>query len=182
MQHVTQTESPIGMHHVISRSRAQPAPAPEAKPNGSTAADELPVWHSMQVGTCRVFGKPSDVRVRFGQHGKGSDACSGTPVAGIYDLLCGVQGAKRLQAEFKYLTKQIAAGKVTQIHDVTFVNDNIFKWQVRWPFRNGGHLQHCTQLTASQEQRSTDKHSAMAAHNGNLPRCVDSCAVQAQGL
>lgn len=40
------------------------------------------------------------------------------------------QGAKRLQAEFKYLTNQIAAGKITQIHDVTPVDDNIFKWQV----------------------------------------------------
>lgn len=41
-----------------------------------------------------------------------------------------MQGAKRLQAEFKYLTKQIAAGKVTQIHNVAPVGDNIFKWQV----------------------------------------------------
>lgn len=41
-----------------------------------------------------------------------------------------LQGAKRLQTEFKYLNKQIAAGKITQVHDITPVDDNIFKWQV----------------------------------------------------
>lgn len=45
------------------------------------------------------------------------------------DVRIPVQGAKRLQAEFKYLTKQIAAGTVTQMHDLTPVADNIFKWQ-----------------------------------------------------
>lgn len=46
-----------------------------------------------------------------------------------YTYPCAVQGAKRLQAEFKYLTKQIAAGTITQMHDLTPVADNIFKWQ-----------------------------------------------------
>ena len=47
------------------------------------------------------------------------------------DMHIPVQGAKRLQAEFKYLTKQIAAGTVTQMHDLTPVTDNVFKWQAR---------------------------------------------------
>ncbi len=41
-----------------------------------------------------------------------------------------VQGAKRLQSEFRYLNKQIVAGKITQMYDITPIDDNIFKWQV----------------------------------------------------
>ena len=51
------------------------------------------------------------------------------------------QGAKRLQAELRYLLSAIEAGKLPCVHDLTPVNDNIFKWRVQCSF---GSL--CSQL------------------------------------
>ena len=42
-----------------------------------------------------------------------------------------LQGAKRLGAELRYLSKQIANGYITQIKDITLVGDDISKWQFK---------------------------------------------------
>lgn len=42
-----------------------------------------------------------------------------------------LQGAKRLQAELKYMHKQTGEGMMPQISDITTVGDNLSKWQFK---------------------------------------------------
>jgi len=42
-----------------------------------------------------------------------------------------LKGVKRIQAEFRHLTKEVAAGKLTFIRDLSLVDDNLSCWRFK---------------------------------------------------
>lgn len=53
-------------------------------------------------------------------------ACFGTMSVHSWE---GKHGAKRIQAEFLYLTKLIAQGNMPQVHNLRLLDDNLFQWR-----------------------------------------------------